>query len=391
MTDVKPLIIALAAAFAAADAQVGVGLGVGTGIGQLGAGAWLRESRIAPTMRYDAPMGFIRLDASALERGGSLQLDRATLDGAVSSPALGPLRLSLTGQFRDARVDTGQVATVGSALSVKHRGSGAWLGTTHDRDAVAQFQLGLWQVVRSVIVSVSSRSRAANLFERRQILTFDSTFTDTGGWQRYARYIDRSSMRRTRRWSDVETRLDWSRGRMALSATLARSNLAAHDSLTPSRAMMFWSMNTAFVLNHRVSLVTSLGTLPTGVRTNAPPSRFATVGLRVSTLGLLRDPPHAAVRPSASAFRLIPAEPGLYRVVLRAPGARTVELSGDFNSWKAVALTQTTPDIWEITLPLAAGTHRVNVRINGDSWTAPPGLPAVNDEFSGRVGLLVVR
>ena len=42
-------------------------------------------------------------------------------------------------------------------------------------------------------------------------------------------------------------------------------------------------------------------------------------------------------------------------------------------------------------MPLQPGTHRMNIRIDGDSWTAPPGLPTVNDEFSGRVGILVVR
>jgi len=33
----------------------------------------------------------------------------------------------------------------------------------------------------------------------------------------------------------------------------------------------------------------------------------------------------------------------------------------------------------------------MNVRVNGDSWTAPPGLPAANDDFNGTVGLVVIR
>jgi hypothetical protein len=374
-----------------AQAQVGVGLGVGSGIGQVGSGAWLRESRLAPAMRYDAPMGSLRLQASAIERSGSLVLDRAAVDGAVSSPALGPLRFSLTGQFRDARIDTAQIATVGSALSLKRRGTGAWVGATHDRAAAPQFQFGAWQVIRSAIVSMTARSRATSTSERRQILVFDSTFTDTGGWQPYGRWVDRSSMSRTRQWSDVESRIDWSVGRLTLNATVTRTSLQAHDSLTRSRVVMWGSLNTAVVVNHRVSLVAAVGTVPTGVRADASRSRFATIGLRFAPAALLREPLHPAVRPSASAFRVVPMEAGLYRMVLRSPGARTVELSGDFNHWKAVALAQTSPDVWEITLPLAPGTHRINVRINGDNWTAPPGIPSVNDEFNGRVGLLVVR
>jgi hypothetical protein len=178
---------------------------------------------------------------------------------------------------------------------------------------------------------------------------------------------------------------------VTLNATLTRINLAAHDSMSPSRRMVSGSVNTALRLNRHVSLITTLGVLPTGVRANASQTRFATVGLRFAPTAMLREPLPAAVRPAATAFRLVPLEPGVFRIVLRSPGARTVELSGDFNQWKAVSLSQTSPDVWEITLPLAAGTHRVNVRINGDSWTAPPGLPSVDDEFSGRVGLLIVR
>jgi hypothetical protein len=40
---------------------------------------------------------------------------------------------------------------------------------------------------------------------------------------------------------------------------------------------------------------------------------------------------------------------------------------------------------------MTPGTHRVNVRVNGDTWTAPPGMPTVDDEFNGRVGIIVVR
>ena len=100
-------------------------------------------------------------------------------------------------------------------------------------------------------------------------------------------------------------------------------------------------------------------------------------------------PPH--VRPVASAFRLEPSAPGSYRVIIRATGARTIELSGDFDAWKPIGMEQTAPDVWETTLALPPGTYRVNVRVNGDRWTAPPGLPATEDEFNGTVGLLVVR
>jgi hypothetical protein len=33
----------------------------------------------------------------------------------------------------------------------------------------------------------------------------------------------------------------------------------------------------------------------------------------------------------------------------------------------------------------------VNIRVNGDAWTAPPGTPSIEDEFNGTVGLVVVQ
>jgi hypothetical protein len=85
------------------------------------------------------------------------------------------------------------------------------------------------------------------------------------------------------------------------------------------------------------------------------------------------------------------ADSGRYRVTIHATSARTVELSGDFGGWRPVALDQVSPDVWEATLPLAPGTYHVNMRVNGDRWVAPPGLPVAEDEFNGTVGLLIVR
>jgi hypothetical protein len=244
--------------------------------------------------------------------------------------------------------------------------------------------------VRNALLSVTGRSRSTTSVEQTMIKVTDTFSSDTGdthGWHWEAR----EHMSRSRKWSDLETRLDWAMGRLALSATMTRSNLAARDSMSRSRGMRWGSVNAAVMLNHNVAFVSTFGTLPTGPKSDAFQSRYATFGLRFSPAALLRDPPPPAVRPDASAFRVTPIEQGMYRVVLRAPGARTVELSGDFNQWKPVSLTQTSPDVWEVSLPLPGGTHRVNIRVNGDSWTAPPGLPTVNDEFSGRVGLLVVK
>jgi hypothetical protein len=55
-----------------------------------------------------------------------------------------------------------------------------------------------------------------------------------------------------------------------------------------------------------------------------------------------------------------------------------------------VALTRGRGDTWQVTLPLAPGAYRLNIRVDGDAWVAPPGTSTVQDEFNGTVGLVVV-
>jgi hypothetical protein len=76
---------------------------------------------------------------------------------------------------------------------------------------------------------------------------------------------------------------------------------------------------------------------------------------------------------------------------LTLPGSRTVELMGDFTDWRPIAMTLAPDGRWYARMVLGPGAHRVNVRVDGDTWHAPPGLPVVPDDFGGVVGVLVIR
>ena len=54
-------------------------------------------------------------------------------------------------------------------------------------------------------------------------------------------------------------------------------------------------------------------------------------------------------------------------------------------------MTRGSDDWWSATLPIAAGTYQMNVRIDGGAWLAPPGLMTSTDEFAGVVGILIVE
>jgi hypothetical protein len=78
-------------------------------------------------------------------------------------------------------------------------------------------------------------------------------------------------------------------------------------------------------------------------------------------------------------------------LVLQAGGASSVELTGDFTEWRAVPLHHAASGRWELTLRIAPGRHRFNVRVNGGRWGVPAGATPVPDDFQGWVGTLVVE
>jgi 1,4-alpha-glucan branching enzyme len=94
-------------------------------------------------------------------------------------------------------------------------------------------------------------------------------------------------------------------------------------------------------------------------------------------------------------FRAVPSH-GVVTLEVKAPGARTVDVSGDFTAWNPVKLVPAAGGgegggVWRISLPMTRGTHQINIRVNGGRWIVPPGLTPMTDEFGGTVGLLVVE
>jgi hypothetical protein len=67
-----------------------------------------------------------------------------------------------------------------------------------------------------------------------------------------------------------------------------------------------------------------------------------------------------------------------------------VEVAADFLGWRVTRLVRTSAEWWEVQVAVGPGTHRINLRLDGAAWVAPPGVPTVRDEFGGEVGVIVV-
>lgn len=77
-------------------------------------------------------------------------------------------------------------------------------------------------------------------------------------------------------------------------------------------------------------------------------------------------------------------------LVFRAAGASAIEVMADFTDWLPVALEPAGPDLWSVTLPVAPGRRRLNLRLNGGPWGVPAGTTPVADDFQGTVGAVVI-
>lgn len=154
-----------------------------------------------------------------------------------------------------------------------------------------------------------------------------------------------------------------------------------------------------FAVLQWMALVLAGGRYPTDPTRGTVAGRYVTLSLRLTALpGHARTglptPPRTAMHHSSPDPDDPPAISAELQngggFVIHAAGARIVEIEGDFTNWEPVMLTLTEAS-WTLPVPLAPGTYRFSIRIDGGEWFVPAGVTRVPDEFGpGVVGLLTV-
>jgi hypothetical protein len=148
-------------------------------------------------------------------------------------------------------------------------------------------------------------------------------------------------------------------------------------------------------LNSSLEIVGGIAALPTQQLTDSRPRRIAMLGFGITSLPRLsragsRDVAVVARAGAAASFESLRLDAATVRVRVRVPNASRVELSSELTGWTPVAMQRTDGEWWEVTMQTRSGVYRVNLRIDGGGWTAPPGVPVVRDEFGGQVGLVPI-
>jgi hypothetical protein len=229
---------------------------------------------------------------------------------------------------------------------------------------------------------------------------------ELGGWLRagaatLVASTTPTSVDDTIRYTDSQISIHWSRSVVELGGE-AGFRAGATGAVVGGSGRRWGSVATTAWLSPNLGVVLAGGTYPIDLTQGFPGGRFVTLSLRIRSAppapesSRLLDGSAAAGGGSTEAerpftFRALPGAGGQVQLEVQAPAARSVEVSGDFTSWRPVSLSRAAGGRWVVSLPMVSGTHQINIRVNGDRWLVPPGLPPITDEFGGSVGLLVVE
>jgi hypothetical protein len=344
-----------------------------------------RVASVTPTLRIENARALLVARGSFSRFESGRRSTQTSLSGSLVSPALFGVRGEVLGTAAVTRYNRGLAATnlygagrVHAASPTAGAWAGAGLGLVSQRsrlpDEVGQLDFGLWAREGALTYTVTVQPTRVAAF----------TYAD----------------------ATVGARWQGTLGELAINSGY-RARAAA--TLPGVRA---WTEGSATVwFGPRVAVVGGAGVFPFDPVQGLPGGRYVAAALRLAS----RRPP--VNDPALRAELLLPYEVRRLRdaraehfvvedrasgsrvLRLLVPGARRVEIMGDFTDWTPVPLVRVAArrgarrsgDLWAVEVVLAPGVHRVNVRADGGPWRPPAGLSVVRDEFGGEVGLLVVR
>jgi hypothetical protein len=202
-------------------------------------------------------------------------------------------------------------------------------------------------------------------------------------------------------YADIEGATHWQHGRVAFDGVLGVRGWSRG-----AGNGIYGEASAAFAVSAWLAVVVSGGRYPTDPTRGSVSGRYLGATLRMTALPRRSKGPlfiprvvprwHSPANGSDPAPVTIEVhdcrcgERG-QTLLVRAGDASYVEVAGDFTDWEPVSLSPGEASSWTVTLPLAPGTYRFNIRIDGGEWLVPAGMIHLVDEFGGEVGLLTVR
>ena len=199
---------------------------------------------------------------------------------------------------------------------------------------------------------------------------------------------------------DTEGTLSWVRGRTTWDAT---GGIRVGEA---GKRESFWgSLNVTWPLGAGLQATASAGNYPVDLIQGLPGGTYAAFALRLpgARWSLRRATPAPVPRrlperpelPTTEPLALVMGEAldslGIREIRVWAPGVREVEMLADFVDWIPVPLIRQPNGEWQGYYRVSPGLHRLNLRLDGRELAVPRNLARVRDDFSGEVGLIVVK
>lgn len=328
---------------------------------------------IAPMVRFATRTATVTAAGSYSQGTGSRWSAQGGIDASLFTAAVGPLRPELVASAGGTTADGGGGTGQGTGelrLHLMRRAWGVWAGGGGGR---------AWDGVEAHALVLG----------------------DAGAWARVGAAtlvasVTPQHVSGTGTFTDGQIALHVARGRGALDAAIG-ARAGASPILGASGRRAWGGASATFWLARHLALVAGAGSYPVDFAQGFPGGRYATFALRIAARrgrgaddARARPPTPTAPERTVDAFEVRDAGAPARTIRVRADDASRVEIAGDFTDWRPVALARDADGWWTATLPIASGTHQVNLRLDGTAWVVPPGLVPMADEFAGSVGLLTV-
>jgi hypothetical protein len=373
----------------AARAQVVGTLGAGTGHVTYDDAARATVVSVTPAVLFEGARTTLSAAGSFTRFDGGIWSAQAIAAGSRFSERRGTFLSELSAQLETnshrGMLRTAYLLAQGRGHLVGASDRGVWLGAGAGHawrspagGAVLRADVGAWAQLGDATVRVTAAHNTVRT----------STHTATAAPTSLA--AEMSTTRNTTvskgnaRYLDTEAHATWSRARVAVDAAAGRRTTRGGASTNT------WLLGGSLVLTERFALVGSTGANAFDVAQGLPGGRYATIALRVTTRAGAALELRSRSRATARDLETWREQDGTVLLVVHAPHARRVELMGDFTDWRPLVMRREADDHFAARIRLPAGSYRINVRVDGGIWTAPPGTTPVADEYNGAAGLLVI-
>jgi hypothetical protein len=359
--------------------------------------------RVAPAVSMRSPHASFNAASAAWLADQNWQLVDGSIGGTLVAPTIYGVRAELIGNasraFDDRSLGSDQVDVSTRINFAFSRRAGAWVGGGVARPwrvtVVSTMDLlnaGGWIDVGNATFTATGTTFSMTKAGSNEIVTDYSSCSAAASLAdpSPSAVLAGSGCSRRATVTDLTIAGRWNFDRFEFAGEAGHRVGQLTDVAADSR---YWSSGTMTMwVAPRAAIVAGGGRQPSNPARGMPGRVFGTLGMMLAYAPSRGSVPVAELNSARiTSFEAKPAAEGMQRIVVRVARVEQVDVMGDFSDWAPLSMTRRGRDLWEIALPLTPGRHQINIRTDNGKWVAPPGLPKSTDNFSGEVGILIVK